>query len=353
MARINFSYSDKAALAKRVANRCSFPGCTAVTSGPSDESTSAVSNSGTACHIISASQGSGARRNIPETTPEEIMKISNGIWMCATHGRIIDNDEVTYSVEMLQTWRIVAEFRAKYEQEHGKPLYFDSVRFNIPVVEEELTLTAPKGVNSAIGELLIHCCVPQIWGSAANDAVRDLAIEIVINAFIHGNAQRVTVSIVHQCITVTYEGAEFDSISQLTSSERGGGQAMRHVLDKYGNKIVATYEFADGANKLILAVPEGPAEVLTSTPCSMTLDNIDTQDKIEHDFARTARCTVIYVVLPRFFGRSDMRKTKEILGEHLPPEKRVVFVAEDISEGVAAQIREEITGAKIIRLQGR
>lgn len=272
--------------------------------------------------------------------------------MCATHGRIIDNDEVTFNVDMLRTWRKIAEFCVQYEQQHGKRLSIETVKLGIPVVEDILTVSTATGINQAVGELLIHCCVPQIWGSAANDAVRDLIIEIVLNAFEHGGSTTVTISIFPQCISLSFDGPLFDPFTSLVQSIGGGGNAIRHLLDEYGDKILTTYQYDGEVNRVVIAVPDSPADVLNATQCAMRLDNNDTEEKKNLDFIRTAGCSVIYVVLPQFFGWSDARKMKDILRQHIPPDKRVVFVAEDISVGVAARITEEIEGAKVIRLRG-
>ena len=45
---------------------------------------------------------------------------SNGIWMCYSHGKLIDTDENTYTAAMLLTWKHIAELRAKLSQELGR-----------------------------------------------------------------------------------------------------------------------------------------------------------------------------------------------------------------------------------------
>ena len=99
----DFSADVREALAHRAGFMCSFPGCTTPhTSGPSAEADTATSNTGMACHIIAASSGPGARRAVPGATASEITDISNGVWMCYTHGKLIDTDEHSYAIEMLK-----------------------------------------------------------------------------------------------------------------------------------------------------------------------------------------------------------------------------------------------------------
>lgn len=88
--RDDFMPDTKEKLAARAGYRCSFPGCRVLTIGPSSEGPDATSSVGMACHISAASAGPGARRYRPDMSPEDRRSISNGIWMCYTHGKLID-----------------------------------------------------------------------------------------------------------------------------------------------------------------------------------------------------------------------------------------------------------------------
>jgi hypothetical protein len=109
----DFSQSTKRTLAERAGHRCSFPSCPQTTIGPSEESEESTSSVGMACHIAAASGGPGAKRFIAAMTSEERSSISNGIWMCYTHGKLIDTDETRYTIEMLRCWKQIAERRAR------------------------------------------------------------------------------------------------------------------------------------------------------------------------------------------------------------------------------------------------
>lgn len=117
--RDDFSPEVKRALEYRAGNCCSFPGCAAVTAGPSDENKMAVSKTGMACHIAAAASGPGARRYDAKMSKEERTAIENGVWMCYTHGKLIDTDERRFTIPMLKKWREFAEFRAKFRQQFG------------------------------------------------------------------------------------------------------------------------------------------------------------------------------------------------------------------------------------------
>jgi hypothetical protein len=109
MARDDFSASIKDALAKRVAFRCSNPKCDDATSGPHTEAARSV-NLGVASHITAAA--SGGPRFDDSLAPEERASIDNGIWLCQSCAKLVDNDPTRYPVSLLRNWKVVAEARA-------------------------------------------------------------------------------------------------------------------------------------------------------------------------------------------------------------------------------------------------
>lgn len=88
--RANFSPSTKRIIAQRAGYRCSIPACRALTIGPG-KMPNQISNTGTACHIFSASpngpRGQGGLQNA------EIQQATNGIWMCRKHGALVDTNQ--------------------------------------------------------------------------------------------------------------------------------------------------------------------------------------------------------------------------------------------------------------------
>jgi hypothetical protein len=103
--RDDFSEKTKRALAARADWGCSFTGCTQRTVGPSEEAPDGVAMIGEAAHICGAASGPGSRRYDPDMTPEQRSSIENGIWLCATHARLIDRDEVTYDAAKLRAMK--------------------------------------------------------------------------------------------------------------------------------------------------------------------------------------------------------------------------------------------------------
>lgn len=111
MARDDFTRQVIDRLAKRVGMRCSCPDCRVPTSGPDGDN--GVTNIGVAAHITAASPG-GARY-VESISHSERIDISNGIWLCQTHAKIVDDDELTYTSAMLRDWKEVAEHMAALE----------------------------------------------------------------------------------------------------------------------------------------------------------------------------------------------------------------------------------------------
>lgn len=145
MPRINdFKPDTKRLLAQRAGYKCCYLGCGISTIGPSKENANLnISNTGTAAHIYSASLGKSARRvPPPEMTHEEIINYTNGIWMCETHGKYIDTDEITFSVEQLRKWKYIGEETARRMQE-----------FRYSYIQ---VLTQLESVDKEISEMLIY-----------------------------------------------------------------------------------------------------------------------------------------------------------------------------------------------------
>ena len=95
--RDDFTSATRTALAKRAGYICSM--CRGPTIGPSAEEDTKSADVGTAAHICAAAPG--GKRYDPNMTSEERKHISNGIWLCNTHGKLIDSDEETYTVAEL------------------------------------------------------------------------------------------------------------------------------------------------------------------------------------------------------------------------------------------------------------
>ena len=114
--RGDFTEATKNTMAKRVGHRCSNPRCGLSTSGPQDDPAGAV-NVGVAAHIIAASED--GPRGDSSLSLDERRGLDNGIWLCQKCHKLVDNDPLRYTVEVLRDWRARAEQRARDEIESG------------------------------------------------------------------------------------------------------------------------------------------------------------------------------------------------------------------------------------------
>jgi hypothetical protein len=101
--RDEFSSDTKDLLGKRAGYICSHPSCHQLTVGPSKDRKSGLTMVGVAAHITAAEKG-GPRYD-PDISSEERASESNGIWMCQTHGKAIDDTPGRHSVAELKRWK--------------------------------------------------------------------------------------------------------------------------------------------------------------------------------------------------------------------------------------------------------
>lgn len=240
--RVEFKEPVKKALAKRAGNSCSFPGCISVTEGPNFESDTGVSKTGMACHIYAAATGPAARRVNSGITDEELIDISNGIWMCYTHGKLIDSDESTYTVDQLKTWREVAEIRAQLWQQFGRAVELSPEHFNkVPLPRSKIAFESFGQETYLIGEAISNSCMHQIWGEQESDAIRDALVELVRNTFEHGNARNIAIEITENTIRVVDDGSRYEAAMLLLEEKKGGGfHSINEISSNFGQSIYFT-----------------------------------------------------------------------------------------------------------------
>lgn len=169
-------------LAKRVGSRCSNPGCRKMTSGPHSEDDKSL-NVGVAAHITAAS--SGGPRYDALLTPKQRKAIGNGIWLCQSCSKLIDNDETRYTTATLQLWKANAEQEALKEietlSEQGKLSDIDalkeySAQFDRAALQDSLRGCGDyKLFAKSLGELIELLNTGLIQGKAATKRRSDFA----------------------------------------------------------------------------------------------------------------------------------------------------------------------------------
>jgi hypothetical protein len=107
--RDDFPEPIKRRIAARAGYQCSRPECGASTAGPQLDSRGAL-NVGVAAHIHAASEG--GPRFLPEMSTEKRSGAENGVWLCQTCGKLVDNDPTRFTAAVLRDWKQKAETAA-------------------------------------------------------------------------------------------------------------------------------------------------------------------------------------------------------------------------------------------------
>ena len=113
--KAGFAQTTIRTIQQRASFRCIVPSCKTTTMGPGPKSDQSAST-GTACHIFSAAtNGPRGRGGLSD---EELRSADNGVWACATHGRLIDtNAGDAYPASLLYAWKSLQEAQLKKEQD--------------------------------------------------------------------------------------------------------------------------------------------------------------------------------------------------------------------------------------------
>lgn len=344
--RDDFTPDTKESLAARAGYRCSFPGCRALTIGPSSEAPDAMSSVGMACHISAASAGPGARRYHPDMSPEDRRSIGNGIWMCYTHGKLIDTDETRFTIPQLEKWREIAEVRARAQVERAASRRL--LLFDLDLAPSDFHVRAGGTENRIIGEALQDAGVGEIWGREEMHVVRDCVVELVRNALTHGRATAVNVSIEGRCIRMTEDGDPFDPWTLYArGSESGGVLAVKHLLDAYRDNIVLSSSRLGDRNQVIISLARSAEDVRNATPCHLEFRWSDlTEDAPPMSIEKG--CHAVYVILPPFISPSDAISVSRRLHWLREDGRPVIFIAEHTSKVVRDRMERLFPGARVM-----
>ncbi|WP_423840995.1 hypothetical protein ONE56_15445 [Vibrio mytili] len=340
----------KKALASRAGFRCSFPGCDAVTVGPSEESDTAISNVGVACHITAAADGPGARRFDPDLSPEQRRSIQNGIWMCGKHSIEIDRDEVRFTVEKLKHWKIMAEEKAKIAHSHGADYLDKYSQFffkELTPSDAVIDLEKISGANELIGNAVFDSSIRSVWGKKQAIVVRDLIVELCRNCFQSGSAKKFELNISTNIIEITYDGDEFNIFSLIGHEKgRGGEDVLREVIEEFRDSIAVSYHY-EHANKVIVHRVADFEELECKLPCSVNLD-LDDLNCTPATLGVHEKCGAIYIILPEHFVRSDINAIESQLSDIKFNGKPVFIVGRDLSNSTINALSSKLPHLELV-----
>lgn len=309
-----------------------------------------VSNTGMACHIWAAGSGGSARRVGTGMTASELEDISNGIWMCYEHGKLVDTDEDTYSAATLQTWKRIAELRAKLSQQLGRDVALTPRDLaGVPLPSDQVVVVTLGVENSVIGDAVSRSCLDMIWGKEVARAARDSMIELTRNAFRHGDATSVVVAIEPDYVEVVDDGRQFDSGRLAIAGLGGGSRSLRALRDHYQATVVFRSAYESGRNRNRITFVRKPTDVLAATSCSVLLERKDIET-VTHQLIQLISCETIYVVLPKYFTLSDMYLISPVHAIASAGGRRVVLVGEGLSRSVIQWLEEHHPALRVVNL---
>ncbi|GAB3834594.1 hypothetical protein GCM10028895_55210 [Pontibacter rugosus] len=305
-----------------------------------------------ACHIYAASEGLNARRTNTDLSDEEVAGISNGIWMCYNHGKLIDTDDERFTPEMLFEWKQINERIASFRQETGydyKTAY-QSIKLS-SLIENKILLPKGLDVNKRIGDAIHDSCLSQAWGVELTETIRDFLIEHVRNALLHGKATNAYLEINHSEVIIEDNGKDFDPRSLLVVDRKNGGTlSLKALLNKFSSKIFLSSQRIESTNRLKISIPSNREAVLNGTDCRVEIGFSELHTgNLEYELLPT--CKEVFVVLPEFFVLSDiafLSRKHPILTEE---KRHIVFVIANVSQTVQELLKEQYPKCQILEVK--
>jgi hypothetical protein len=153
--RDDFSEATRHHLARSVNYHCSK--CGAPTAAPYTGGGKSITT-GVAAHICAAAPG-GPRFD-PNMTSSQRRHYDNGIWLCAAHAPLVDQDWPAYTVDELKAMKQRAEAKAASDLEHAK----EQARLE-PVLDGQIEWHAPAVNETRPGFQRLHHAVFRIGGT--------------------------------------------------------------------------------------------------------------------------------------------------------------------------------------------
>jgi hypothetical protein len=149
--RVEFTNSTKCRIAARSGYRCAYLNCDRATAGPG-ATPNDVSITGEAAHIWSATEG--GPRGQGGLTEADLRHTQNGIWLCRTHAKIVDEKRgVHFPAALLMSYRDLHEARIAREQQGiaRRMAWIDRVTVAYSAVFEPLAQMTLAKVTLVIG----------------------------------------------------------------------------------------------------------------------------------------------------------------------------------------------------------
>lgn len=349
----DFNARTISALAERTGYKCSFPNCNKPTLGPSAESDISVARTGMACHIYAAADGPAARRVGKKMTAEQLSEISNGIWLCYTHGKLIDGDECTYKPGLLKDWRVIAERKAQLRQRYGEGIEAWKVD-ELPLARLSLDVSQPS-LLAEINEAIELSCIEESWGSSAALALRDVVIELGRNALTHGTSSNFQMVVKSNLVELIDDGIHFSHRDLISATNQRGG-AMALAMHGHSSVDILLSYMRRGNYNVTTVVPMDRANIfMDSNECSVTLE-IGPQGAADaaHFVETHTECGTVFIhPMHGIIAFSDLYTLGAQLSKYNLSERDVAIVLNEHSAAMYKQITDVIPQIRTIVVKRR
>ena len=254
--RDDFSDVTKIELLVRAANLCSR--CHVFTIGSTDAG-DRKNSIGVAAHICAAASGPGAKRYDPNQTKAQRRHFDNGIWMCYSCSKLIDNEETSYTVSHLK------EMKANHQA------YVSSLVGVIPMAPFEAENKIRTGIIEATISLITKAGSPASFDVSAVVEGYEQSINSIDPNF-KVIVTATSGAVVHELIPITDPSPEIKLIFN-DEAEKTANSAWQKMTESGESIHLSTNDFKFvGSNFFEYLNEIAAGGVLTLIPSKRRLD---------------------------------------------------------------------------------
>jgi len=224
-------------------------------------------------------------------------------------------------------------------------IYFDMDLPDWSSTEQEGTITAIHHRSEPVDRLNALLSAPHIvsiLSAALRIDLRNVLIELALNAYEHGEASHLEIVLHNKTIEVRDDGIEFNPLNAAREPVRSGGTGIYYLglfLKKYKEIVKSTYaRSSTGDNVLSFTFPKRLEQQQTAVTCQIIVSDLEaySPDKARH-LAKTAEvptgCDVYYFHASSIgFSASSFFNFLEVLLPRIPQGSRLKLSFDDGSD---------------------
>jgi anti-sigma regulatory factor (Ser/Thr protein kinase) len=262
--------------------------------------------------------------------------------LCHNHAKLIDDDELRFTKELLGGWRNYAEDLAA--QELGKPPESLQRRLIAHSVSLPSDLADLNGLHSVIEHFLVDVGASVAWANHYEDA-RLALYELALNAIRHGGAHEVQLDTSRGRVRLQDAGQHF-GLQDLLKNGRGGYTAVTALTERAAGTLEVVYEWEGSRNEW--SIVDHVLDEGASNPCGLNIQQLGYlgAQKAVVDLPSLDGCDEIHVYPPRLWSYSDFFTLYQAI--HLLLRERVLVVhGVDPNSGLGQTIRRSVANARL------